>query len=105
MAVSLVQWRALIGIFNCQIPGTLTKNRSNLIRNFGCIRESLLLFYHYLKGLYITIITFLYIFVLLLCHGDIEPNPGPKKIFKNPFLSAIGMLIVSLLITSQKLHS
>ena len=33
--------------------------------------------------MYITVITLLYIFVLLLCHGDIEPNPGPKKLKKN----------------------
>ena len=85
MTVSLVQWLVLIDIFNCQIPGTLTKNRFNLIRNFGCMLESLLLFYHYLEGVYITIITFLCLFVLLLCHGDIEPNPDPKIILKNSF--------------------
>ena len=45
--------------------------------------ENLLLFYHYVKGVYIAIITFLYIFVLLLCHGDIEPNPSPKKLKKD----------------------
>ena len=45
--------------------------------------ENFLLFYHYLEGVYITVITFLYIFVLLLCHGDIEPNPGPKKLKNN----------------------
>ena len=43
----------------------------------------MLLFYHYLEGVYTTVITLLYIFVLLLCHGDIEPNPGPKKLKKN----------------------
>ena len=48
--------------------------------------ENLLLFYHYLKGVCITIITFLYILVLLMCHGDIEANSGPKKL-KNDFLS------------------
>ena len=42
----------------------------------------MLQFYHYLEGVYITIITFIYIFVLLLCHGDIEPNSGPKKLKK-----------------------
>ena len=33
--------------------------------------------------MYITIITLLRIFALLLCHGDIEINPGPKKLKKN----------------------
>ena len=97
MTVSLVQWRALIGIFNCRISGTSTNNRYryNLIRKFLSMFENLLLFYYYLEGEHITVITLLYIFVLLLCHGDIEPNPGPKKLKKNPFLSAIGISITS----------
>ena len=45
--------------------------------------ETLPLFYHYVEGVYITIITLLFIFALLLCHGDIEINPGPKKLKKN----------------------
>ena len=45
--------------------------------------ETLLLFFHYVNGVYITIITLLFIFALLLCHGDIEINPGPKKLKKN----------------------
>ena len=44
--------------------------------------ETLLLFFHYVKGVYFTIITLLFIFALLLCHGDIEINPGPKKLKK-----------------------
>ena len=42
--------------------------------------ETLLLFYHYVEGVYITL---LFIFALLLCHEDIEINPGPKKFKKN----------------------
>ena len=107
MTVSLVQWRALIGIFNCRISWTSTNNRYryNLIRKFLSMFENLLLFYYYLEGEHITVITLLYIFVLLLCHGDIEPNPGSKKLKKISFLSAIGILIVYLLKTSQNLHS
>ena len=52
--------------------------------------ENFVLFYHFPEGVYITIITFLYIFVYLLCHCDTEPNPGPKKLKKISFLSAIG---------------
>ena len=48
--------------------------------------ETLLLFFHYVKGVYFTIITLLFIFALLLCHGDIETNLGPKKL-KKPSLS------------------
>ena len=45
--------------------------------------ETLLLFYHYVELVYITIITLLFIFALFLCHGDIEINPGPKKLKTN----------------------
>ena len=37
-------------------------------------------FYHYVEGVYSAL---LFIFALLLCHGDIEINPGPKKFKKN----------------------
>ena len=80
MTVSLVQWRALVGIFDCWISGTLTNNRYNLIRKFVSMLKNLLLCYHCLEA---TIITLLYIFVLLLFHGDIEPKPGPKNLKKN----------------------
>ena len=85
MTVSLVQWHALIGIFNCRISGTTTNNRYNLIRKFVSTLENLLLFYHYLEGVYTTVVTLRDIFVVLLSHGDIEPNPGPKKLKKNSF--------------------
>ena len=104
MTVSLVQWRALIGTFNCRISGTSANNRCNLTRKFVSMLENLLLFSHYLKGVCITVITLLYIFVLLLCHGVIEPEPEPKKLKKIPFLSVIGILMVYLLITSQNVH-
>ena len=42
--------------------------------------ETLLIFYHYVEGVYITR---LFIFALLLWHGDIEISPGPKKFKKN----------------------
>ena len=34
--------------------------------------ENLLVFCHYLEGLYFTVTTFRYIFLLLLCHRDVE---------------------------------
>ena len=98
MMASLVQWSALKGIFNYRISGTSSNIRYSLIINFISNLENLLLFYHYLEEVYITIITFLYIFVVLLCHADIEPKPVQRNLKKNPFLSAIGILIVYLLI-------
>ena len=84
MLVSLVQWRALIGIFHCRISGTSSNNRYNFVRRFVSTLENLLLFYHYLEAVYSTVVTLLYYFVLLLFHGNIEPNPGPKKLKINP---------------------
>ena len=41
----LVQWCALVGIFNCRISETSTNNRHNLIRNFAYGPENLLLLF------------------------------------------------------------
>ena len=70
MTVSLVQWRAVIGVFNCRIL-VMSKNCKNILYTF--------LFYIFL-------FTLLYLFVILQCHGDIKLNPGPKNL-KNKLLS------------------
>ena len=105
MTVSLVKSCTLIGICNFWLSGISTNNRYNHIRNFVSIPENLLLFYHYLEEVYITIITFLYNFVLLLCHGYLERNLGPKKLKKNSLSVCHRILKVYLLITSRNLHS
>ena len=79
MTVSLVQWRAVIGVFNCRSL-VMSKNSENyLVNNFISLIESLLLLCHYFESAYIFLFTLLYLFVLLQCHGDIELNPGPKN--------------------------
>ena len=83
MTVNLVQWRAVIGIFNFRISGIFINKRCNIIINLISMFETLLLFYHYVEGVYITIITLLFLFALLLWHGDIEINLGAKKLKKN----------------------
>ena len=83
MTVNLVQWRAVIGILNSPISEIFINKRYNIIINLIPLFETLLLFYHYVEGVYIAIITLIFIFALLLCHGDIEINPGPKKLKKN----------------------
>ena len=86
MTVSLVSWCAVIGIFNSRIS-VMSKNcESHLVNNFTSLTESSLLFYHYFESAYISLFTLLYIFALLQCHGDIELNPGPKKL-RNKSLS------------------
>ena len=65
----------------------MSKNcESHLVNNFTSLIESSLLFYHYFESAYISLFTLLYIFALLQCHGDIELNPGPKKL-RNKSLS------------------
>ena len=81
MTVSLVQWRAVIGIFNCCFVG-LSK-ACNLSKNVTNVFEMVLLFYNYFETAYIFLLAFLYIFSFLNCHGDIELNPGPRKLKEN----------------------
>ena len=42
-----------------------------------------LLCYHYFESAYIYLLTFLYFFCSLYCHGDKELNPGPRKLNEN----------------------
>ena len=81
MMANLVQWPAVIGIFNSRISGIFINKRCNIIINTISMFETLLLFYPYVEGVYITVITLLFIFAPLLWHGDIEINPGPKVPF------------------------
>ena len=65
----------------------MSKNCKNyFVNNFISLIESLILLYHYIESAYIFLFTLLYLFVLLQCHRDIEPNPGPKTL-KNKLLS------------------
>ena len=45
--------------------------------------EIVLLCYHYFESAYILLLTFVYIFSFLYCHGHIELNPGPRKSKEN----------------------
>ena len=96
MTVNLVQWHAVIGIFTSRILGIFINKRFNITNLISMFETTLLLFYHYVEGVYITIIILPFIFALLLFHGDIEINPGPKELKKKFFF---------LLTTSQNLHS
>ena len=83
MALSLVQWHAVIGIFNCHSSVMPKSCSGNLTSKFISAFENLLPFYQYQESAYIILKTLLYIFVLLQCHGDIKLNPGPKKLNLN----------------------
>ena len=86
MTVSLVQSRAVIGIFKCQ-GITIPKNHScNLPKNLICLFEFLLVCLHYFESVFIFLLTLTYIFLLLQCHGEIKLNPGPQKLKAKSFL-------------------
>ena len=84
MKVSLFQWRAVIGIFNCR-----SSERSycvcNLIKNFISCFEILLFCWHYFESAFIILLTLIYLYISLQCHGDIELNQGPRKLKINSF--------------------
>ena len=77
---SLIQWRAVIGIHNCWSSLICINRTYNLPRNIVSMLETLFLCYHYFENTYISLLTFLYIFVFLYSHEDIEINPGLKKL-------------------------
>ena len=95
MTVSLSQWRAVIGIFNCR-SSAMSCHVCNLTKNVVFMFEVLLLCWHYFESAFIFLLTLVYIFIILQCHGDIEPNPGPRKLKTNYFQSVTGILIVYL---------
>ena len=83
MMISLVQWFAVIGIFNfcsLKIPKNFVFNIRN---NISTIFECLILCFQYFGSFFFSLLTCLYIFLLLRSHGDIELNPGPNKSKEN----------------------
>ena len=47
--------------------------------------EVLLYCWNYFESVFIFLLTLVYIFIILQCHGDIERNPGPGKLKTNSF--------------------
>ena len=79
MTVSLVQWRAAIGIFNCRSLEMHKNFICNKFKVLVTILECLFLCYHYLESFFFSLPTILSMFLLLRSHGDIDLNPGPRK--------------------------
>ena len=84
MTFSLVQWRAVIGIFNCQ-KTAISCRICNSTKQFVSIFEVLLCSWYYFESAFIFLLSLLYVFIFLQCHGDIELNPGPRKQKPNYF--------------------
>ena len=74
MTVSLVQWRAVIGIFICCCLVISKSSISRLTKNFDSLFESFFLTFDYLKSILPFLLNFLYIFALLRRNGDSELN-------------------------------
>ena len=66
MSISIDQWRASIGLFYGQVYGHISIKLSKGCCNFKMV-AFILCFYA------------VFAFLLLLKHGDVEINPGPKK--------------------------
>ena len=83
MTVSLVQWLAAIGIFNCRSLVISRNLMCNISKNLGFIFECLFLCFHCFESVFLSLLTFFYVFLLLRSHGDIKLNPGPRKTKEN----------------------
>ena len=68
MPISIDQWRVAVGLFGARRYAAIIKKTNWKYSNLKAL--TILLFF------YSTII-----FLLLAQHGDIEINPGPKKIY------------------------
>ena len=86
MKVSLVQWRAVIGIFNFQSLTASTKLVLNLTNNFDSLFYILFVCCRYFESTFTFLLTLFYLLLSSQYHGDIEPNPGPRNIKKNSTL-------------------
>ena len=84
MRVNLVQWRAVTGIFNWR-SSAVSRHVCNLTKNFVSMFEVLLLCWHYFDIAFIYLLTLVYMFIILQCHEDIEPNPRSRKLKTNKF--------------------
>ena len=84
MTVNLVQWRVVTGIFNCR-SSAMSLHVCNLTKNFVSVFQNLLLCWHYFESAFIFLLKLVYKFIIWQCHGNIEPNLGPRKLKTNNF--------------------
>ena len=84
MKVSLFQWHAALGIFNCH-SSAMSYRVCNLIKKFVSCFEILLFCWHYFESVFIILLTLIYVCSFLQCHGGNELNPGPIKLKINSF--------------------
>ena len=80
MGISVFQWRVVTGIFNCRKLGTTKDFSKNSTKVLFIMFEVLFFLWHCFENVCLSLLTLLYIFIFLKCHGDIELNPGPRKL-------------------------
>ena len=78
MTVNLVQWHAVISIFNCR-SSAMSCNVCNLTKNFVSMFEVLLLCWPYFESAFIYLLTLVYMFITLQCHGDKSSTKETKN--------------------------
>ena len=83
MGISVLQWRVVTGIFDCRKLKTIKDLANNSTKSLFTMFEVLFLLWHYFEKVCISLLTLLYIFILLKSRGDIELNPGPRKLKTN----------------------
>ena len=64
MTVNLVQWRAVIGIFNCR-SSVMPSYECNLNKNLASLFEVLLFCWHCFENDFIFLLTLVYIYIYL----------------------------------------
>ena len=80
MGIRVFQWRVVTGIFNCRTLKTTKVFANNPTKILFTLFEALFFLWHYFEKVCFSLLTLLHIFILLKCHGDIELNPGPRKL-------------------------
>ena len=79
MGINVVQWRCSVGMFNCRRLKLINDLVNNPRKNLFTLFEVLFVLLHYFECFF-SLLTLLYLFTFLKCHGDIEINPGPRKL-------------------------
>ena len=78
MTINLVQWCAVIGIFSC-CSSAISRHVCNLTKNFVSMFEVLLLCWPYFESAFIYLLTLVYMFITLQCHGDKSSTKETKN--------------------------
>ena len=103
MTVNLVQWRAVIGIFNCR-SSVMPSYECNLNKNLASLFEVLLFCWHCFESAFTFLLTLVYIFIFLYIHPDNIKRGGvciyykeslPIRVISTPYFKEALLLEMS----------